>query len=162
MNGLLHSKILVMSGKMLLVTVQQIKILILIISSLKELNESSPRLCINETYFGFLYMPAVFKELSTYGSIMKGTLWFSINYVISTWIIFTSVYFTNWTVWIFIKKTIMDVWSLLLRMWSYVNECVLSTDESYYKSSSVCLFVCLFPISSEVLWPIFAKLGGCM
>ena len=24
------------------------------------------------------------------------------------------------------------------------------------------VFVCLFPISSEVLWRIFAKLGGCM
>ena len=35
-----------------------------------------------------------------------------------------------------------------------------SRRESYYNSSRVCVCVCLFPISSEVLWRIFAKLGG--
>ena len=33
---------------------------------------------------------------------------------------------------------------------------------SYYNSSSICLSACLFPYSSEVLWRIFTKLGGCM
>ena len=30
------------------------------------------------------------------------------------------------------------------------------------RAAFVCVFVCLFPISSEGLWRIFAKLAGCM
>ena len=39
---------------------------------------------------------------------------------------------------------------------------IVTVNHTINRPAFVCLSVCLFPISSEVLWPIFAKLGGCM
>ena len=36
------------------------------------------------------------------------------------------------------------------------------SNHTIIQATFVCVFVCLFPISSEVLWRIFAKLAGCM
>ena len=46
-------------------------------------------------------------------------------------------------------------------MYCYISYILLElVAVSYYNSSNVCLFVCLFLFSSQVLGPIFMKLGG--
>ena len=55
---------------------------------------------------------------------------------------------------------------LIVRQKIYERCEIYSHIELYHhtiiQATFVCLFVCVFPISSEVLWLIFAKLGGCV